>query len=70
MCIRDSTQAVKKTLNDLTHACRSGKRNLLALAIEAARCRATLGEISDACEAVSVDTKLKYVQLLEFILWK
>ena len=46
------TQAVKKTLNDLTHACRSGKRNLLALAIEAARCRATLGEISDACEEV------------------
>ena len=46
------TQAVKKTLNDLTNACRSGKRNLLALAIEAARCRATLGEISDACEAV------------------
>ena len=46
------TQAVKKTLNDLTHACRSGKRNLLALAIEAARCRATLGEISDACEIV------------------
>jgi len=45
-------QAVKKTLNDLTHACRSGKGNLLALAIEAARCRATLGEISDACEAV------------------
>ena len=46
------TQAVKKTLNDLTHACRSGKGNLLALAIEAARCRATLGEISDACEEV------------------
>ena len=45
-------QAVKKTLNDLTHACRSGKGNLLALAIEAAKCRATLGEISDACEAV------------------
>jgi len=46
------TQAVKKTLNELTHACRSGKGNLLALAIEAARCRATLGEISDACEEV------------------
>ena len=46
------TQAVKKTLNDLTHACRSGKGNLLALAIEAARFRATLGEISDACELV------------------
>ena len=46
------TQSVKKTLNDLTKACQSGKGNLLALAIEAARCRATLGEISDACEAV------------------
>ena len=46
------TQAVKKTLNNLTKACQSGKGNLLALAIEAARCRATLGEISDACEAV------------------
>ena len=46
------TQAVKKTLNDLTDACRSDKGNLLALAIEAARCRATLGEISDACEEV------------------
>ena len=46
------TQAVKRTLNDLTEACRSGKGNLLALAIEAARCRATLGEISDACEEV------------------
>lgn len=45
-------QAVKKILNNLTHECRSGKRNLLALAIEAARCRATLGEISDACEEV------------------
>ena len=46
------TPAVKKTLSDLTKACQSGKGNLLALAIEAARCRATLGEISDACEAV------------------
>ena len=46
------TRAVKKTLNDLTQACQSGKGNLLALAIEAARCRATLGEISDACEEV------------------
>ena len=46
------TKSVKKTLNDLTQACQSGKGNLLALAIEAARCRATLGEISDACELV------------------
>jgi len=48
---RDST-AVQKALNELTDACRSGNGNLLALAVEAARCRASLGEISDACEKV------------------
>ena len=48
---RDSV-AVQKSLNELTEACRSGKRNLLALAVEAAQCRASLGEISDACEKV------------------
>ena len=52
--IRESrdNRAVQKTLSELTNACRSGKGNLLALAIEAARSRATLGEISDACEMV------------------
>ena len=48
---RDSV-AVQKSLNELTEACRSGKGNLLALAVEAAQCRASLGEISDACEKV------------------
>ena len=48
---RDSI-AVQKALNELTVACRSGKGNLLALAVEAAKCRASLGEISDACEKV------------------
>ncbi len=52
--IRESrdNRAVKKALSELTNACRSGKGNLLALAIEAARSRASLGEISDACEKV------------------
>ncbi len=43
--------AVAKTLRDLTAAAR-GSENLLALAVEAARARATLGEISDALEEV------------------
>ncbi|MFV0571492.1 MAG: methylmalonyl-CoA mutase [Xanthomarina gelatinilytica] len=48
---RDSKK-VKQTLSNLTEAARSGENNLLALAIEAARERATLGEISDALETV------------------
>ncbi len=45
------TEAVHKALSKLTEAARSGKENLLALAVNAARERATLGEISDALEA-------------------
>jgi methylmalonyl-CoA mutase len=45
---RDNEQ-VKLALDAITTACNEGG-NLLALAIEAARLRATLGEISDACE--------------------
>ena len=41
---------VKAALNALTHAAQHGE-NLLAAAINAARVRATLGEISDALEA-------------------
>lgn len=41
---------VEKALQALAEAARSGKGNLLALAVEAARKRATLGEISDAME--------------------
>ena len=44
---------VSKTLNALTEAARTGEGNLLELAVEAAIARATLGEISDAIEAVS-----------------
>ena len=43
---------VKATLTKLTEVARTGKGNLLALAVEAARQRATLGEISDALEVV------------------
>jgi methylmalonyl-CoA mutase len=40
------------TLLALTESAKSGQGNLLALAIEAARARATVGEISDALERV------------------
>ncbi|OUS00067.1 methylmalonyl-CoA mutase [Flavobacteriales bacterium 33_180_T64] len=45
-----NTKAVNATLAKLTEAARSGQENLLALAVNAARERATLGEISDALE--------------------
>ncbi|BDS14914.1 methylmalonyl-CoA mutase [Aureispira anguillae] len=44
------TEAVQKALEQLTDAAKSGEGNLLTLAVEAARLRATLGEISDAME--------------------
>jgi methylmalonyl-CoA mutase len=43
---------VKQTLDALTEAARSGQGNLLALSIDAAQARATLGEISDALEKI------------------
>ncbi|TXD48896.1 methylmalonyl-CoA mutase [Polaribacter sp. IC073] len=46
---RNNTE-VQKSLTALTKAAKSGKENLLDLAVEAARNRATLGEISDALE--------------------
>jgi methylmalonyl-CoA mutase len=48
---RDNTK-VKAALEALTECARTGSGNLLALSIEAARERATLGEISDALEKV------------------
>ena len=39
-------------LSALTKAAKTGKGNLLALAIEATRARATVGEISEALEKV------------------
>ena len=44
--------AVQKSLQAITESCRTGRGNLLALAVEAAKNRASLGEISDACEEV------------------
>ena len=46
-----NNQDVAEALSKLTKAAKSGNENLLALAIDAARKRATLGEISDALEA-------------------
>jgi len=45
--------AVKKALEAITESARTGNGNLLELAVEAAHLRASLGEISDACEAVA-----------------
>ena len=45
-------EAVMAALSALTEAARTGQGNLLELAVEATRCRATVGEISDAMEQV------------------
>jgi len=47
-----NNDAVHRILNKLTQAAADGKENLLSLAVEAAKQRATLGEISDALEKV------------------
>ena len=43
---------VKEALEAITECVKTGEGNLLDLAVKAAGLRATLGEISDACEAV------------------
>jgi methylmalonyl-CoA mutase len=48
---RDAAR-VRQTLDALGEAARSGEGNLLALSIEAARARASVGEISEALEKV------------------
>ncbi len=48
---RDNVK-VRAALDALTRCAENGEGNLLALAVEAAKERATLGEISDACERV------------------
>ncbi|WP_283642195.1 methylmalonyl-CoA mutase [Croceibacter atlanticus] len=45
-----NTDKVSKALKDLSNAAKQGNKNLLSLAVAAARERATLGEISDALE--------------------
>ncbi len=47
-----NNKKVKECLAKLTEAAKTGNENLLALAIEAAQERATLGEISDALEVI------------------
>ena len=44
--------AVKRDLDALTECVKTGKGNLLEFAVQAAKDRASLGEISDACEKV------------------
>lgn len=46
-------EEVQRTLQAITEAAQTGEGNLLALAVDAARARATIGEISDAIEVVS-----------------
>ncbi|MDR1879915.1 MAG: methylmalonyl-CoA mutase [Tannerellaceae bacterium] len=46
-------EAVKRVLAEITECVRTKKGNLLELAVKAAGLRATLGEISDACEEVA-----------------
>ncbi len=47
-----NNEEVEQALNAITKACETGEGNLLALAVDAAQKRASLGEISDACEKV------------------
>lgn len=44
--------AVQKALEAITHCVETGEGNLLELAVEAAKVRASLGEISFACEKI------------------
>ncbi len=46
-------EAVKSALKKITEYAATGEGNLLEAAVEAAHVRATLGEISDACEEVA-----------------
>jgi methylmalonyl-CoA mutase len=48
-----NNEAVKAALEKITEAARKGEVNLLELSVEAAKLRASLGEISDAIEKVA-----------------
>jgi len=50
--VNRDTYKVKETLEKLIATAKTGEGNLLEIAVEAARYRATLGEISDALETV------------------
>ncbi len=45
-------EACQKALAAITAACEDGQQNLLGLCVEAARLRASVGEISDAMEKI------------------
>jgi methylmalonyl-CoA mutase len=47
-----NNEEAQQALDAITEACRSGEGNLLDLSIQAARKRASLGEISFACEKI------------------
>jgi methylmalonyl-CoA mutase len=47
-----NSEKVQKSLTQLIHCAKTGEGNLLEIAVEAARNRTTLGEISDALETV------------------
>ena len=53
--MRDSRDPAKyqAALEAITEACESGEGNLLHLSMEAAKARATVGEITDAMEKVA-----------------
>ena len=48
---------VQAALKAITECCRSGDGNLLGLSIDAARARASVGEITDAMEEVKLSVK-------------
>ncbi len=50
--VKRNNADVQKALEAITQCVETGKGNLLELAVEAARVRATLGEISYACEKI------------------
>ena len=50
--IKRNNNLVRKNLIEIENACKNGNKNLLDLAINAAKNRATLGEISLACEKI------------------
>ncbi len=56
-----NSRKVTETLKNLENIARSGKGNLLEAAVEAARARATVGEISDAMRKVFGDHSAKPV---------
>lgn len=53
MKAKRNQKAVDNILDQITESARTGNGNLLALAVEAAKLRATVGEISMAVEKVS-----------------